>query len=69
MTATCGVTSGTASTLTFGAGTGTVSVTSNVAGSTQQTASKGGSVTVSGIGTFVAEDVGGTPTLVGVCEA
>jgi hypothetical protein len=69
MTATCGVSSGRASTLTFGAGAGTVSVTSSVAGSVPQTASVGGSLTVSGIGTFVAVDVGGTPTLVGACEA
>jgi hypothetical protein len=69
ITATCGVTSGMTSTLTFSAGSGTVSVTSPSAGSTPQTASPGGSLVVSGIGTFVAEDVGGTATLAGVCEA
>jgi hypothetical protein len=69
ITATCGVASGTSSTLTFSAGAGTVSVTSSVAGSVPQSASNGGSVVVSGIGTFVADDVGGTAMLSGVCEA
>ena len=69
ITATCGVTSGMVSTLTFGAGSGTVSVTSTMVGSVPRTASSGGSLVVSGIGTFVAEDVGGTATLAGVCEA
>ena len=69
ITATCGVSSGVKSTLTFSAGAGTVTVTSSVAGSIPQTASNGGSAVVSGIGTFVAEDVGGTATLAGVCEA
>jgi hypothetical protein len=67
ITATCGVSSGVSSTLTFSAGAGTVTVTSSVAGSVPQTASNGGSAVVSGIGTFVAEDVGGTATLAGVC--
>ncbi len=69
ITATCGVTSGASSTLTFAAGSGTLSVTSSAVGSVPQTAPSGASVVVSGIGTFVARDVGGTATLTGVCRA
>lgn len=69
ITAICGASSGVVSNLTFGAGAGAISVSSSVAGSAPQTASAGGSVVVSGIGTFVADDVGGTATLAGVCEA
>ncbi len=69
ITATCGVTSGTSSTLTFAAGSGTLSVTSSAAGSVPQTAPMEGAVVVSGIGTFVARDVGGTATLTGTCHA
>ena len=69
ITATCGVSSGVSSSLTFSAGGGTVTVTSSAVGSVPQTASAGGSVVVSGIGTFVAEDVGGTGALSGVCQA
>jgi hypothetical protein len=69
VTATCGVASGISSTLTFGAGTGTLSVTSSAAGSGPQSAPSGGSVVVSGVGTFVAIDTGGTVTLTGACQA
>lgn len=69
ITATCGIASGTSSTLTFGAGSGAISVTSTVAGSVPQAASSGGSLQVSGIGTFTAQDIGGTATLTGVCQA
>jgi hypothetical protein len=69
ITATCGVASGTSSTLTFSAGTGTLAVTSSAAGSVPETAPSGGSVVVSGIGTFVATDTGGTVTLTGACTA
>jgi hypothetical protein len=64
-TAVCGTTSGLASTLTFTAGSGTLTVTTP---SATQTAAAGVPVTVSGVGTFTARDVGGTATVVGVCE-
>ena len=64
-TAVCGTSSGIASTLTFTANSGTLTVTSP---STTQTAAAGTPVTVSGIGTFTARDLGGTATEAGVCE-
>jgi hypothetical protein len=68
ITAICGSTSGVASSLTFSAGTGTLTVTSPAGGSTPQSAAIGASVTVSGIGTFTAKDVGGTATVTGICH-
>jgi hypothetical protein len=68
-TATCGVTSNTNSILTFSAGLGTLTVTSPSGGSIPQTANAGTSVTVSGIGTFTAEDLGGTASVTGICQA
>jgi len=67
-TAICGTTSGTSSVLTFTASSGTLSVTSPSGGLTPQVASAGAPVTVTGIGTFTASVLGGTATLVGVCE-
>jgi hypothetical protein len=67
-TAVCGTSSGASSTLTFTAGSGTLTVTSPSGGSTPQTAGAGIPVTVSGVGTFNARDVGGTSTVSGVCE-
>jgi len=64
-TAVCGTASGIASTLTVTAESGTLTVTTP---STTQTAVAGVPITVSGIGTFIARDVGGTATVVGVCE-
>ncbi len=69
ITATCGVASGRSSTLTFSAGSGTLTVTSSAAGSVPQTAASGTSVVVTGIGTFVARDIGGTAAVGGVCQA
>ena len=67
-TATCGVTSHASSTLTFSASLGTLAVTSPSGGPIPQTASAGTPVTVSGIGTFTAEDLGGTLSVTGICE-
>ena len=67
-TATCGVTSHTSSTLTFTASSGTLTVTSPSAGSVPQTANAGTPVTVSGVGTFTANDLGGTVSVTGICE-
>ncbi len=68
-TAVCGTASGTPSTLTFGAGAGTLTVTGPVSGAAAQVAQAGGSLTVSGTGTFTAVDVGGVPVVSGVCQA
>ena len=67
-TAVCGAASGVSSTLTFSPGSGTLTVTAPSGGPARVTT---GSVpvTVSGIGTFTATDVGGTATLTGTCEA
>jgi hypothetical protein len=65
-TAVCGTTSGIVSTLTFTAGSGTLTVTTP---STTEAATVGVPVTVSGVGTFTARDDGGTATVVGVCQA
>jgi hypothetical protein len=65
--ATCGVASGLSSTLTFGAGTGTLTVTTPAG--TTLSAGIGGTVVTSGIGSFTADDVGGTATLTGLCNA
>jgi hypothetical protein len=65
-TAVCGTASGKVSTLTFTADSGTLTVTTP---STTQTAAAGTPVTVSGVGTFTARDVGGTATVAGVCAA
>ena len=67
-TATCGVTSGASSTLTFTANVGALSVTSPSGGSIPQIANAGSPITVSGVGTFTAEDVGGTVSVTGMCE-
>ncbi len=64
-TAVCGTSSGIPSTLTFTASAGTLTVASST---TSQTAGAGVPVTVTGIGTFTATDVGGTSTVVGTCE-
>ncbi len=64
ITAVCGTASGTASTLTFTASSGTLTVTTP---SSTLTAAAGVPVTVSGVGTFTAKDVGGTPTVAGTC--
>ena len=66
--ATCGVTSGASSTLTFNASLGTLTVTSPSRGSGRQTANAGTPITVSGIGTFTADDLGGTVSVTGICE-
>jgi len=68
ITATCGTRSGAISVLTFSAGGGTLTVTSPAGGSPARTAVAGASVTVSGVGTFMARDVGGTATVTGVCH-
>jgi hypothetical protein len=68
-TAVCGTTSGIASTLSFAAGTGSLAVTQPSTGSLPLTSSAGGSVTVSGIGTFTAVDTGGSVTVTGICQA
>ena len=67
--ATCGVASGEASTLTFDAGGGSLTVSGPSATTAPQTAAPGASVTASGIGTFTVDDVGGVPHLDGVCHA
>jgi hypothetical protein len=67
-TASCGVTSQASSTLTFTASVGTLTVTSPSGGSSPQIANAGTPITVSGVGTFTAEDVGGTISVTGVCE-
>jgi hypothetical protein len=64
-TAVCGASSGIASTLTFTASSGSLTVTSPTS---TETATAGVPVTVSGVGTFIAADQGGTPTVAGVCE-
>jgi hypothetical protein len=64
-TAVCGTTTGVPSTLTFTASAGTLTVTT---ASTSQTAGAGVPVTVSGVGTFTARDLGGTAGVVGTCE-
>ena len=64
-TAVCGLSSGTSSTLTFTASSGTLTV---ISPSTSQTAAAGIPVTVSGVGTFTAMDQGGTANVVGFCE-
>jgi hypothetical protein len=66
--ATCGVTSGASSTLTFTASLGTLTVTSPSGGSVAQTANAETPITVSGIGTFTADDLGGTVSVAGICE-
>lgn len=66
-TAVCGTTSGSSSTLTFTADLGALTVTSPSGGSVAQTASAGVPLTVSGVGTFTAIDVGGTVSVAGVC--
>ena len=68
-TAVCGTASGTVSTLTFTAGSGTLTVTSPVSGVPSQTAPAGTPVTVSGVGTFTAVDHGGTVAESGTCSA
>jgi hypothetical protein len=68
ITAICGAKSGIASVLTFSAGTGTLTVTLPAGGSGPRKAAAGTSITVSGIGTFTAKDVGGTATVSGVCH-
>jgi len=68
ITAICGSKSGIASVLTFSAGTGTLTVTSPAGEAGPQKAVAGTSVTVSGVGTFTAKDVGGTATVSGVCH-
>jgi hypothetical protein len=68
ITAICGSKSGANSVLIFSAGSGTLTVTSPSGGSTPQTAVSGTSITVSGVGTFAANDVGGTVTVVGACQ-
>jgi hypothetical protein len=67
-TATCGVTTHASSTLTFTASAGTLTVTSPSGDSAPQTVDAGTPVTVSGMGTFVAEDLGGTASVTGICE-
>jgi len=67
-TAVCGISSGASSTLTFTASAGSLTVTSPSGGSTPQTATAGTSVTVSGVGTFAAKDLGGTAIVSGVCK-
>jgi len=64
-TAVCGASTGIASTLTFTADSGTLTVTTP---SSVQTAAAGAPVTVSGVGTFTARVVGGTATVAGLCE-
>ena len=64
-TAVCGMSSGIASTLTFTASSGTLTVTTPSSG---QTAPAGVPVTVSGVGTFTARDLGGTASVAGVCQ-
>jgi hypothetical protein len=66
--ATCGATSGVSSTLTFTASLGTLTVTSPSGGSMPQTANSETPITVSGIGTFTADDLGGTVSVSGLCE-
>jgi 3D (Asp-Asp-Asp) domain-containing protein len=65
LTAVCGASSGIASTLVFNASAGTLTVTSPTA---TRTVPAGTPVTVSGVGTFTAQDLGGTVTVAGVCE-
>ncbi len=67
--AVCGTASGVSSTLTFTADAGTLTVTGPTGGPAPQTAPAGGSVTVSGIGTFIAVDQGGTVGESGLCQA
>jgi hypothetical protein len=67
-TAVCGRTSNIPSTLTFVASAGTLTVTGPRSGSTPRSASAGTPLTVSGIGTFTAADVGGTAVTSGSCE-
>ena len=67
-TAICGTTSGASSTLTFTASAGTLTVTSP-GGSTLQSAVAGTPLTVTGVGRFTANDVGGTAAIAGLCEA
>ena len=67
-TATCGATSGASSTLTFTASLDIPTVISPSGGSVPQTANAGTPVTVSGVGTFTANDLGGTVSVTGICE-
>jgi hypothetical protein len=66
-TSVCGATSGVSSTVTFTASSGTMTVTAT--GVASQTVGAGVAVTVSGIGTFVATDTGGSVSESGVCQA
>ena len=67
-TAQCGTTSGVSSTLTFAPSGGTLTVTAP-SGAVPPVTTGTVPVTVSGIGTFTATDVGGTATVIGTCEA
>lgn len=67
-TAVCGRASNISSTLTFVASAGTLAVTGPGNAPPPQTAPAGTPLTVSGIGTFTAVDVGGTAVTSGTCE-
>jgi hypothetical protein len=69
MTATCGMATGTSSTLSFTGSGGTLEVTEPSVGSTPRTATAGIPITVSGVGEFTAVDQGGTISQSGVCAA
>ena len=70
VTAVCGAVTGTSSTLTFSATSGTLAVTSPGGDTASRTAVAGSpaTVTVAGVGTFTADDLGGTATVAGVCQ-
>jgi hypothetical protein len=68
-TAICGTSSGMSSSLTFTASAGTLTVTSPPGGAVPQVAAGATPVTVTGVGTFTATDVGGTATVAGTCQA
>jgi len=68
-TAVCGRSSSSPSTLTFVASAGTLTVTGPGDALAPQTAPAGTPLTVSGIGTFTAVDVGGSVATSGSCEA
>ncbi len=68
-TAVCGRASSSPSTLTFVASAGTLTVTGPGDAPAPQTAPAGTPLTVSGIGTFTAVDVGGSVATSGSCEA
>jgi hypothetical protein len=69
MTAICGSVSKVASTLTFTAGSGTLTVTAPTGAPSPGTVPADTPITVSGVGTFTAVDLGGTVGETGVCTS